>query len=170
MNIILKEWTERIAMVLEFLSFWFAAPELLGKAILKEWENRLKSGIAAIPKIFVYIATIVWILLWLFTVLCVLRYADLNLPRESGKRWVDEHWLASRALFGGVTGGFFLALYFLRARVRRFAVEKVVKPLLHKFADDSRARQRALALGAALFVTAFILKFIISFVHSERPL
>ncbi len=33
------DWLHRVGMILNFLSFWFAAPELLGEDRMKKWEG-----------------------------------------------------------------------------------------------------------------------------------
>jgi hypothetical protein len=42
---LVKPWVNRVGIMLEFLSFWFAAPEILGEERLRALELRLKRGI-----------------------------------------------------------------------------------------------------------------------------
>jgi len=46
---LVKPWVNRVGIMLEFLSFWFAAPEILGEERLRELERRAESVIRALP-------------------------------------------------------------------------------------------------------------------------
>jgi len=59
----MMEWVNRVGIVLEFLSFWLAAPEILGEERLRALERVLERGIRALP----------------LTVLMVLRLTGLAL-------------------------------------------------------------------------------------------
>ena len=46
---LVKPWVNRVGIVLEFLSFWFAAPEILGEERLRALERRVVRGVILLP-------------------------------------------------------------------------------------------------------------------------
>ena len=46
---LVKLWVNRVGIVLEFLSFWLAAPEILGEERLRKLERRLERGVRWLP-------------------------------------------------------------------------------------------------------------------------
>ena len=52
------EWVNRVGIVLEFLSFWFAAPEILGEERLRALERRVEQGIKALPSALLLMAVV----------------------------------------------------------------------------------------------------------------
>jgi hypothetical protein len=45
---LVKPWVNRVGIMLEFLSFWFAAPEVLGEKWLLALEGRIERGLEAL--------------------------------------------------------------------------------------------------------------------------
>ena len=43
------KWINALGLILQFLSFWLAAPELLGETTLKRFEAGLRKFISSIP-------------------------------------------------------------------------------------------------------------------------
>ena len=43
------KWINAIGLILQFFSFWLAAPELLGETTLKRFETGLRKFISSIP-------------------------------------------------------------------------------------------------------------------------
>ena len=41
---LVKSWVNRVGILLEFLSFWLAAPEILGEERLRVLEWKVKGG------------------------------------------------------------------------------------------------------------------------------
>jgi hypothetical protein len=50
---LVKLWVNRVGILLEFLSFWFAAPEILGKERLSALEQRSEQWIKQLPIIMI---------------------------------------------------------------------------------------------------------------------
>ena len=46
---LVKPWVNRVGILLEFLSFWLAAPEILGEERLRKLERRVERGIMKLP-------------------------------------------------------------------------------------------------------------------------
>jgi len=52
-------WVNRVGIVLEFLSFWFAAPEILGEERLRALEHRVERGIRVLPLAMFFLAVVI---------------------------------------------------------------------------------------------------------------
>jgi hypothetical protein len=135
----------RIGLVLGFFSFWFAAPEFIGEHRLKSWEQTLAAVLLRVPKAVERITNILF------------RYTALFIPTLVIIALFTSDWsmvLFFSPLSVALIIGLVLSLFFAR-----FTLEGVVG----KLANDSRVRQRALFLGAALFTVSFVLHFIATF-------
>jgi hypothetical protein len=51
-----KPWVNRVGILLEFLSFWFAAPEILGEERLRALERRVERGIRVLPSVIEFVS------------------------------------------------------------------------------------------------------------------
>jgi hypothetical protein len=68
------EWVNRVGMLLEFLSFWFAAPEILGEERLRALERKLEHWIERnlaeflLVSVLISVGTLMWWLIpeWMF--------------------------------------------------------------------------------------------------------
>lgn len=52
------EWVNRLGMSLEFLAFWFAAPEILGEERLRALEQRVEEGIKVLPSVLMILLVV----------------------------------------------------------------------------------------------------------------
>ena len=67
---LVKLWVNRVGIVLEFLSFWFAAPEILGEKRLRALERRVEREVRGLPSMVgismlaatVAVFVVVWVL------------------------------------------------------------------------------------------------------------
>ena len=139
------KWVNRVGIVLEFLSFWFAAPDILGEERLRALERRVERGIRALPfAIGAVAAALVVVMLQEDRWVMVLTARGLN-PFLA--KMVVELLLG---LAAGVPAGY------LTSVVR----DKVARPFLRILADDRYIRRRSLAVGAVLFVVGLLSQLI----------
>lgn len=144
----------RIGMVLEFFSFWFAAPELLGEERLRRLRDSFGRGIKALPSLTAKI--LYWILvLSLPVILIVVFWRRVS---------AYVNWSLRHPLLEEVTD---LLLTVLAIAVEvytfKFLSRYVAEPILTKLADNNRLRQHSLVLAAVLFVVGFIFQFTATF-------
>jgi hypothetical protein len=133
------DWVNRVGMLLGFVAFWFAAPELIGEQRLLRWEHLAEQGVRLIPKGFEKVPTI------------------LGLLGFVGSRLVEDE-----------RGALFLMAFALVSvvplTILQVVFERSLGPwLLRVLAHDERIRARSLFLGAALFTLSFILQFASTF-------
>ena len=63
---LVKPWVNRVGILLEFLSFWFAAPEILGEERLRALERRVEREIE--DRLLVLPAVLLWALVFIVIV------------------------------------------------------------------------------------------------------
>jgi len=135
------KWLDRVGMVLLFLSFWFATPEIIG-------EDRLRR----------YMQGSLWLAAFVLTTAfgMLLFVADfLALVAAGMSPFIDHYPLV---IMIPVTVSMLISFGLQRW------VEKAVLPrLLHLLADYSRLRARLLMLGVWMFVAGSALQFMASF-------
>ena len=140
---LVKPWVNRVGIVLEFLSFWFAAPEILGEERLRALERRVERGISLLAVAMAMIAG-------LAGMMGLVGLTAVTIMGEEAM--ADWGWVAGIALMAGI--GMWLAIMY---------EQKALPRLLRVLADDTRIRRRSLAMGAVLFVVGFLLQLVATF-------
>ena len=138
-----------LGIVLEFLSFWFAAPEILGEERLRAMERGLEKGIKLLPAV----VGARWTVLAVGMVVTVMVQVAMEEPRN----------LLGLTALTAVAVGTGMAVVTITLK------EKVVEPVLRVLADDERIRQRSLAVGAVLFMVAFLFQFTAALLDISGP-
>ena len=190
---LVKPWVNRVGIVLEFLSFWLAAPEILGEERLRALERRLERGIKQLPGAVVTMQVVGALLAMMVIWMAMTRAVAAGLVAVVAKvvaamivMMVEEVTVqvasvvsvvaalvtmgAAGVLAWAVTRAVVLGVRRWRGEKWRWPwglaiklQEKVVSPWLRVLADDKRIRQRSLAVGAVLFVVGFLLQLIATF-------
>jgi hypothetical protein len=138
--------------VLQFLSFWCAAPELLGEATMKRLEVGLTRFVSRIPVILVFGSMMVYALAaGLFGL-----YEGLTASR-GGEPLVSMRYYF---LLMGLVMVVYLTFMILHKRILSFLERRLAQPLVHRLVADGDARRKALVLGAILLTSGFILQFV----------
>jgi hypothetical protein len=152
------DWVNRIGMVLEFVSFWLAAPEILGKQRLLMVENRIRKMLHFLPRLS---TPVIAILLVVMPLVCI---GEFYLMR-TGQIQRSAYGPTITAPKDGMYYGVFYIIFplFLLLTGVYFLVDKIGPALLHSLADDKRYRHRALIVGATFFTLGFILQIITTF-------
>ncbi len=140
------QWIDRVGLLLNFLAFCFAAPELLGEQRLKAWRRQLERWSMAI-------VILVWFLLLSFL---WVGFSDL-IPDEMVDM-MPTIWLISTTTVLSVASA-------LPLIVPGGVLSRIVRPMMQQLADDAQARQRSLAAGAILFVLGFVSQLAASFLQ-----
>ena len=138
-------------MTFEFLSFWFAAPEILGETRLHQLEKYIESGIRTGIRHWENLATIVslsFATVWMIAVVFLMFQSFF-----AGNEPVNP--LSSRDML--LTLYFPLFFFAILAGLFRYSIGP---RLLRILADNSRLRRRSLIVGAFLFIFGFLLQMI----------
>jgi hypothetical protein len=156
---LVEPWVNRVGIVLEFLSFWLAAPEILGEERLKKLERRVERGIRVLSARMMWVIFLATVMIYM----AVMRFGGPTIRcMESAVASVTSRVLA-RIVVAAVWGvlGFVAGMAGVQATNKLRAT--VVQPLLRVLADNERIRQRSLAAGAVLFVVGFLLQLVATF-------
>lgn len=159
-------WLNCLGIVLEYLSFWFAAPELLGEERLSALENSLEQILQAQKEVVLPRRTF-WLrvgnrIIWGPRKVFQLRVVSLVAALIVAVLLPVLVLMKGAAMSPGrsmiaLVAGLFLIVTLVM--LMEHAVPLVLGPL----ADDSRLRRRVLMLGALLFTLAFAFQLTAAF-------
>jgi hypothetical protein len=150
------KWLNILGMVLQFLSFWCAAPELLGEATMRRLENGMTRFVARIPVILVFGAMMCYaVAAGLFGV-----YEGITASRGE-QPVVDPRYYF---LFIGVVMVVYLIFMVFYKKVLAYLERTLAQPLVHRLVSSPDARRKALVLGAILLTTGFLMQLVVAIV------
>jgi len=137
-------WLDRLGLVLQFISFWLVAPEILG-------EQRVRRLGDALGRV----------LSWLL-------FAPIGVVALAGAAYFAfrEGELVFRSVLHGIL--FMLALIVPAALGYHNATQKQIPRLIQAIEDFSEFRRLLLAVGAGLFSLGFALQLISTFWHPSH--
>ncbi len=149
MNPDLIHWLNRIGLIMGFISFWFAAPEILGEENLKKLSVTLGASFGCISFLLFVIMLIGSLLVTV--VLLFLIFDSLDL---------DSEYLILFFLIG-----YLLVIWFFHELLPDITNKflNLLKRILSQLADDKNFRRKSLFFGGAFFVIGFALQFLGSF-------
>jgi hypothetical protein len=139
----------RIGIVLGYFSFWFAAPEFIGKERLKKWEEGLARLTLAVP--LVSICSVI-----IFTSLAggIFGAKIVNIPT-----W---HGLVAIISYIAMFTVAMICVKFYGSKIDPH-IEKLALRIVTSLVNDSRRRQNCLLFGAALFTISTVLQFLATY-------
>ena len=155
------KWLNCLGIVLEYCSFWFAAPELLGEERLSALENSLEQVLLAQIKVVLPRRTF-WLrvanrIIWLRKKVFQLRVVSLGFALIVAVLLLVLVLMKGAAMSPGRSLVVLVAGLGLIAALVRL-MEEGIPRVLPRLADDSRMRQRCLIFGAILFTLAFVVQ------------
>lgn len=150
------KWLNILGMVLQFLSFWCAAPELLGEATMKRMEVGMTRFVARIPVILVFGGMMTYAL--------VVAGFGIMEGITAGR---GEEPMVDMATYAVILGAacvvYFIFLLFHK-RILRWLELRLAQPLVHRLVASADARRNALVLGAVLLTVGFLMQLVVAFV------
>ncbi len=159
------EWLNRMGLIIQFLSFWLAAPEILGEERLRRLQSRIASGVNLLPSLSVEVTmgglAVIAVMLgiWLDTILSPILPEPNSAVRWSGLPSRPYLLVMVVIAFTALN----LAAFWVGRKVSAEVKEKIVPRLLDSLAKNERVRQRSLVLGAALFTAGFLMQLVATF-------
>jgi hypothetical protein len=154
------KWLSITSLILQYASFWLAAPEILGEKRMHSLERGLAATIIGMPRFVIIFGG--WVPAFVGSALIVKKVYDqfglLPLFRHGSNRslWVDS--------FLGLLLGF--AVYgsaWMAMKIAGKVANWATAPLVRKLANDSPFRERCLIVGAIIFTIGFILQLLVVF-------
>jgi hypothetical protein len=144
-------WIERTSLICGFVSFWLAAPELMGEQRLAKIENVLERCLKHFPKM---IYTGAFLLVIGTAAYCIPHMPYMPLYKDGNTGW------AAFREFGLFAFSIPLAMFILMLET---PIERAARWAINHLQDDSRLRARCLIVGALLFILSFALQFAATF-------
>lgn len=150
----LLKWLNILGMVLQFISFWCAAPELLGESAMKRLESGMTRFVARIPVIIVFGGMLVY----------TLAMAGFGIYQgvSAGRGERPAMDMTNYAILIGVACALYLVFMFFYKRIIRHLEVRVAQPLVHRLVANADARRNALMLGAILLTTGFLMQLVVA--------
>jgi len=147
------KWLNALSILLQFISFWLAAPELIGDVSLKRLNAFLQKFVSNISMIILTLL-ILGFSLWMGIngILKGLEYSKSGMSSED---------LISQLTILGVACGVYLVFMIYFKRIKLWLDKRVSIPLVNKFTYSDSFRRNSLLVGALLFTFGFLIQFVI---------
>lgn len=149
------KWLNILGMVLQFLSFWCAAPELLGEPAMKRLEQGMTRFVARIPVILVFGGMLLYAAL--------MASFGVYEGVAAGRGGATTMDLGRYAVILGLACVVYVGFLLFHKRILRFLETALAQPLVHHLVASADARRNGLFLGAILLTTGFLLQLIVAF-------
>lgn len=144
----LIKWLNILGLVLQFIAFWLAAPELLGVEALKRFETGLVKIISQLPGLlFGFVGFSVGLGMGAYGF-----YTGMHGDREQV--------FSSMYLMAGVMAVYVLFMVFFYKRLQVYLQRNVAEPLIEKLINNNQTRKAALVLGALFFTVGFLAQLV----------
>lgn len=158
------EWLNRIGIILNFLSFWFVAPDIIGEARLKAWERNLEKAIGEIGPGCLGCSGFAAGCLLSITVFTVFIFIAFQIM---ARYLLDSEVGVMKSLFVFATifaSGVVCLWQFVRGQeVNEAIISEFIRSVLQRLANEDRIRHRSLLLGIAMFIIGNVLQFVATF-------
>lgn len=146
------KWLNALGLLLQFLAFWLAAPELLGDNFLKRMQVGLKAFVTKFSVVIIMIVILGYGLT--FSVLGIVKGMKASAEPITQQEMI-QYYLA----FGFATFAYILFIFNYQ-KIKTWLDEKVSAPLIEKLIHNPDLRKNALITGAFLFTIGFLMQFI----------
>lgn len=150
------QWLNILGMVLQFLSFWCAAPELMGDATMQRLETTMTRFVARIPVILVFGGMMTYTL--------VVAGFGIYEGVSAGHGGTAVMDMGNYALMLGAACAAYLLFMLLHERILRYLEERLAQPLVRHMVTNADARRNGLLLGAILLTTGFLMQLVVAVV------
>ena len=147
------KWVNALGLLLQFVSFWLAAPEILGDSGLKRMQNLIKNLISNMSVILLSLLVLSYALF--FAINGVLKGMEASSSGITEGEMTRYYIVLAAAML--------LYLFFMIRfkRIRNWIDVSIAAPLLDKYIHNDRLRRNSLISGALLFTIGFLMQFII---------
>lgn len=147
------KWINALGLILQFLSFWLAAPELLGETTLKRFETGLRKFIAALPVlVFTLIALGYGLYFGISGTLKGIRARQEGVP--------DQDFLPFMLSMAIATILYFILVFKYKKFISWIDL-KYAKPITEALINNNQSRKNALIVGAIIFTVGFLMQLFV---------
>ncbi len=147
------KWLNALSILLQFVSFWLAAPELIGDVSLKRLNAFLQKFVSNFSMILLTLLILAFSL-WM-------GINGILKGLEYSKNGMTQDDFSSQMIKLAVAFGIYLVFMIYFKRIKLWLDKKVSMPLINKFTYNDSFRRNSLLIGALLFTFGFLIQFII---------
>lgn len=147
------KWLNLLGLCLQFISFWFAAPELLGETTLKRMEKQIRKLLSILPNIILMAGILVYA-----GSLSYMGFAKGIQGAEQGM--TQEEFLRFIITLGICSIVYIVFLIFFK-RIQNWLDKNLAQPLTQKLVENNEFRFVALKMGAVLFTLGFVFQLVV---------
>lgn len=144
------KWINALGLIIQFISFWLAAPELLGRQTLERFENGLRKFVAALPVVIIGVFAIGYGLT--FGIMGMLKGLKAS---ETG---VTNTEMSNYYIVLGICSVIYLIFMLFYKRIRSWLEINFAGPLTNALIRNNESRKNALVAGAVLFTVGFLMQ------------
>ena len=144
------KWINALGLLLQFIAFWFAAPELLGKNTLKRFENGLQKTISRLPMII--------LLILILGVSIGYSVYGIYTGLKASEGGITQGEMTRYYVFLGLSFMVYFIFMIFNKKVVKMLDTYLAQPLMHKLIHKSEIRKNALIVGAILFTLGFLIQ------------
>lgn len=148
---IIMKWLNAFGLLLQFLSFWFAAPELLGDSFLKRMQGGLKAFVTKFSVVIFMIVILGYGLT--FSVLGIVK------GMKAAEEPISQNEMIRYYLVFGIATFAYLLFIFNFKKIKLWLDNKIAGPLVERLIQNPDLRKNALITGAILFTMGFLMQF-----------
>jgi len=149
------KWLSLISIVLQFLAFWFAAPELLGEKAIRRLEINLQNFISTLPSVLLLGVVLAYAISLSVTGIALgISGSELGMTKE------DMYQYMISLLICCLVYLVFLIRY---KRIKNWLAINLAMPLMKKLIENSEFRFTSLKIGAVLFTLGFVAQVVLVF-------
>lgn len=148
------KWLNAFSLLLQFISFWLVAPEIIGEKSLIRISEMIKKFLSNLSIIIIFLIIAAYGIT--FAVGGTLKGFNAS---EKG---VSSSDFNSYIIVLGISTVIYMIFIFNYKKIRIWLDKKVTGPLVDKFVQNDELRKKSLLAGATLFTTGFIIQFILA--------
>jgi hypothetical protein len=147
------KWLNAVSLIVQFISFWLAAPELLGDQFLKRIQVGLKTFISKLSIIIISVVVVGFSL-----GLSIYGWIRGINATENG---ITDEDMRNYFIFISVMIVIYFIFMFRLKQFRKWMDLTISGPMVDRLVNDNNMRKNALILGAVLFTLGFFGQLIV---------
>jgi hypothetical protein len=144
------KWIIATALILQFIAFWFAAPELLGEKTLKRMRLQLQKLLSFLPMLIIWVVVLGYGLT--FTI------SGLIKAYKGATSGISQSEIVNYYVILGICTIAYFIFIFRYKKIKNALDQRLAMPLVNKLIERSEFRSTALTIGAILFTLGFIIQ------------
>ncbi len=148
--LVAMKWINALGLILQFLAFWFAAPELLGASTMARLEKGLTKFFSKLPLIFILL------LIGFYVGFYVIGAMVKGI--KAGSEGIEKAEIMQFYIELGIASTLYFLLIAFYKKINAWLYNKMAVPLILRLIHENETRRIALFIGAILFSIGFLMQ------------